>query len=175
MHRVDTLRNAHTILHLQSAQTLVENAQLSFGEYETALRMDGGHQLVLVVGRQVALAVEHGLTQVLQARLVLTLTDVDAVDGNIGSGGHALDVLFLTIHGTLDTAVFAFAQQINTVVAGTAPDGVLGLRINPHRFLREVEASLVDVAENADGGTLTAFKLGVSNLVGTVGEHHGGE
>ena len=137
--------------------------------------MDGGHQLVLVVGRQVALAFEHGLTQVLQARLVLTLADVNTVDGNIGSGGHALDVLFLTIHGTLDTAVFAFAQQINTVVAGTAPDGILGLRINPHRFLREVEASLVDVAENADGGALTAFKLGVSNLVGTVGEHHGGE
>ena len=137
--------------------------------------MDGCHQLVLVAGRLVALALEHGLAQILQARLILALADVDTVDGNIGTGGHTLDILLLTVHGTLDAIVIALAEQIDAVVTGAAPNGVFGLRINPHRLLRKVEASLVNVAEHADGSTLTSFKLGVSDFVGTVGEHHGGE
>ena len=175
MHRVDALRHAHAVLQLQGTQALVEHRELGLGEHETSPRMDGGHQLVLVMGRLVALELEQRLAHVLEAGLVCAGADVHTVDRDFRAGGHALDALLLTIHGSLDAIVIAFAQQIDAVVTGTAPDGVLGLRVNPHRFLGEVEAGLADVAEHAYCGTGTTFDLGVADLVGTLGEHHGGE
>ena len=46
-----------------------------------------------------------------------------------------------------------------------------GTRVDPHRFLREIESGALHVAENADRGTGLAFHLLVPDIVGTAGEH----
>ena len=80
----------------------------------------------------------------------------DAVHRNGGAGGDALDIVFLTIHRLHDATVFAFADQVDAVHRSAAPDGILGLRVDPHRFLREVKAGFLHVAQHADGGTRLA-------------------
>ena len=125
--------------------------------------------------RLIGLALEHGLAQILQADLLRPLAYADSIDRDFGTGGHALDVVLLAIHGARHTAVIAFAKQVDAVIAGATPNGILGLRIDPHRLLREVETRFADVAKNADGGAGTPFELGIADLVGTIGEHHGGE
>ena len=137
--------------------------------------MNLGDQCVLVVRGLIALGLGHRATQLVQWHLLGAVAHGDAVHRNGGAGGDALDIVFLTIHRLHDATVFAFADQVDAVHRSAAPDGILGLRVDPHRFLREVKAGFLHVAQHADGGTRLAINLLVADCIRAAGEHHGGQ
>ena len=99
----------------------------------------------------------------------------DAVDRDRRAGGDALDLALFAVHRAADTLLVALTEQVDAGIAGAAPDHILRLRIDPHRFLREGVAGLADIAQHADGGARLAFELRVADSVSAVGEHHGEE
>ena len=126
-----------------------------------------------MVRRAVRLVADDVAAQLLQRHLTLAVADHHTVHGDLRAGGDALDGLLLAVHRAFDAIVIAFTEQVDAVVSGAAPNGVLGARIHPHRLLGEVEAGLVDVAQHADGRAGLAVELLVSDHVGAAGEHDG--
>ena len=175
MVRVHALGDGITLLGLQRAQTIVQRFHLGLGQQEATTRMNLGDQCVLVVRGLIALGLGHRATQLVQWHLLGAVAHGDAVHRNGGAGGDALDIVFLTIHRLHDATVFAFADQVDAVHRSAAPDGILGLRVDPHRFLREVKAGFLHVAQHADGGTRLAVNLLVADCIRAAGEHHGGQ
>ena len=116
--RVDALRDAHALLGLQRAQTVVQDVELTLGEQETGTRVDLGDQLVLVARRHIRLLLDDGLAQILELDLLVAGADADAVHRDLGAGRHALDGMLLTVHRAHHATVVALAEQIDAVEAG---------------------------------------------------------